>query len=168
MHFTEGTEPSPQQSQSGQGVGLRDPGADLGALCEKRFSSEKCDRCGLEGRRILWGGHNHALTSFSAKKWAVKDGDFCCLHFLRGRFSQPRTGGTTHSKNRGFLPSRAKVAVVAGAGKARSRASVTVLPPSFPLSLSHSSGLRLGEVCRAERKIKRKRKEQDHWARDRL
>jgi hypothetical protein len=41
MHFTEGTEPSPQQSQSGQGVGLRDPGADLGALCEKRFSSEK-------------------------------------------------------------------------------------------------------------------------------
>ena len=42
------------------------------------------------------------------------------------------------------------------------------LPPSFPLSLSHSSGLRLGVVCRAERKIKRKRKEQDHWARDRL
>ena len=41
MHFTEGTEPGPQQSQSGQGVGLRDPGADLGALCEKRFSSEK-------------------------------------------------------------------------------------------------------------------------------
>jgi hypothetical protein len=161
MHFTEGTEPSPQQSQSGQGVWLRDLGLDLCALCEKRFSSEKCDCCGLEGRKILWGGHNHALTSYSAKKWAVKDGDFCARHFLRGRFSQPRTGGTTHAKNRGFPPARVKVAFVAGAGKARSKASVTVLPPSFPLSLSHSSGLRLGEVCRPERKIKRKRKEQD-------
>ena len=161
MDFTEGSEPSPQQSQSGQGVGLRDPGADLCALCEKSFSSEKCDCCGLEGSRILWGGHNHGLTSFSAKKWAVKDGDFCARHFLRGRFSRPQTGGTTHAKNRGFFPSRVKVASVAGAGKARSRASVTVLPPSFPLSLAHSSGLRLGVVCRAERKIKRKRKGKD-------
>ena len=32
-HFTEGTEPSPQKAQSGQGVGLRELGADLGALC---------------------------------------------------------------------------------------------------------------------------------------
>jgi hypothetical protein len=95
---------------------------------------------------------------FFGKKWAVKDGDFCARHFLRGRFSRPQTGGTTHAKNRGFPPSRVKVAVVAGAGKARSRASVTVLPPSFLLSLAHSSGLRLGVVCRAERKIKRKRK----------
>ena len=119
------------------------------------------NKTGGTGRKILWGGRNHALTSFSAKKWAVKDGDFCARHFLRGRFSQPQTGGTTHSKNRGFFPSRAKVAVVAGAGKARSRASVTVLPPSFPLSLAHSSGLRLGVVCRAERNIKRKRKGND-------
>jgi len=111
-----------------------------------------------EGTRILWVGRNHALTSFSAKKWAVKDGDFCARHFLRGRFSEPPKGGTTHAKNRGFFTSRATVAVVAGAGKARSRASVTVLPPSFPLALAHSSGLRLGVVCRAERKIKRKRK----------
>ena len=115
----------------------------------------------VEGRKILWGGRNHALTSFSAKKWAVKDGDFCARHFLLGRFSQPQTGGTTHAKNRGFPPSRVKVALVAGAGKARSRASVTVVPPSFPLSLAHSSGLRLGVVCRAERKIKRKRKGKD-------
>jgi len=43
MHFTEGKEPSPQKSQSGQGVWLRDLGSDLCALCEKRFSSEKCD-----------------------------------------------------------------------------------------------------------------------------
>ena len=41
MHLTKGTEPGPQRSQSGHGVGLRDLGADLGALCEKRFSSEK-------------------------------------------------------------------------------------------------------------------------------
>ena len=45
-----------------------------------------------------------------------------------------------------------------------------VVPPIFPLSLyrSHSSGLRRGEVCRPERNIKRKRKENDDWARDRL
>ena len=90
------------------------------------------NKTGGTGRKILWGGRDHALTSFSAKKWAVKDGDFCARHFLRGRFSQPQTGGTTHSKNRGFFPSRAKVAVAAGAGKARSRASVTV--PSAKLS----------------------------------
>ncbi len=47
MHFTEGTEPSPQKSRSGQGVWLRDLGSDLCAPCEKRFSSEKCDCCGL-------------------------------------------------------------------------------------------------------------------------
>jgi hypothetical protein len=46
--------------------------------------------------------------------------------------------------------------------------SVKVVPPIFPLSLSDSSGLRLGETCRPERKIKRKRKENDYWARDRL
>ena len=44
-HFTEGTEPSPQKAQSGQGVGLRDLGADLGALWAKRFSSEQGDCC---------------------------------------------------------------------------------------------------------------------------
>ena len=43
MHFTEGTEPSPQRPQSGQGAWLRDLGSDLGALCDKRISSEKCD-----------------------------------------------------------------------------------------------------------------------------
>lgn len=42
MYFTEGTEPSTQSSQSGQGVWLRDLGSDLCALCEKRISSEKC------------------------------------------------------------------------------------------------------------------------------
>jgi len=47
MHFTESTEPSPQKSQSGQGVWLCDLGSDLCALCEKRLSSEKCDWCGL-------------------------------------------------------------------------------------------------------------------------
>ena len=31
--------------------------------------------------QILWVGHNHPPTSDPAKKWAVKDGDFCCLHF---------------------------------------------------------------------------------------
>ena len=49
--------------------------------------------------------------------------------------------------------------------------------PSRPANLSlfllivlirHASGLRLGEACRPERKIKRKRKENDDWARDRL
>ena len=34
LHFTEGTEPSPQRPQSGQGAWLRDLGSDLGALCE--------------------------------------------------------------------------------------------------------------------------------------
>ena len=43
MHFTEGTEPSPQKSQNAIRVWLRDLGSDLCALCEKRFSSEKCD-----------------------------------------------------------------------------------------------------------------------------
>ena len=37
MHFTEGTEPSPQKSQSGQAVWLRELGSDLCALCEKDF-----------------------------------------------------------------------------------------------------------------------------------
>ena len=37
MHFTESTAPSPQKSQSGQGVWLRALGADLGALWEKDF-----------------------------------------------------------------------------------------------------------------------------------
>jgi len=48
--------------------------------------------------------------------------------------------------------------------------SVKDVPPIFPLSLdlSHSSGLRLGEACRPEREIKRKKKEKDYWARDRL
>ena len=55
-----------------------------------------------EGRKILWGGRNHGLAAYSAKKWAVKDGDFCARHFLPGRFSEPQTGGTTHAKNRGF------------------------------------------------------------------
>jgi hypothetical protein len=37
LHFTQGTEPSAQWSQSGQRVGLRDLGSNLGALCEKDF-----------------------------------------------------------------------------------------------------------------------------------
>jgi len=37
MHFTESTEPSPQKSQSGQGVWLRDLGSGLCALWEKDF-----------------------------------------------------------------------------------------------------------------------------------
>jgi len=68
----------------------------------------------------------------------------------------------------GFLPVTGKSRFCGWGGKSPEQGSVTVVPPSFPLSLSHSSGLRLGEVCRPERKIKRKRKEQDHWARDRL
>jgi len=46
MYFTEGTEPSPQKSQSGQGVWLR---GGFGPRCAlwKRFASEKCDWCGL-------------------------------------------------------------------------------------------------------------------------
>ena len=45
-------------------------------------------------------GHHDALTSYSAKKCAVKEGDCCSLHFLLGRFSKPQTGGTTHSRKR--------------------------------------------------------------------
>jgi len=37
MHFTESTEPSPQKSQSGQGVWLRDLGSGLCVLWEKDF-----------------------------------------------------------------------------------------------------------------------------------
>ena len=48
--------------------------------------------------------------------------------------------------------------------------SVKVVPPIFPLFLylSDSSGLRLGEACRPERKIKKEKQEKDYWARDRL
>ena len=35
----------------------------------------------VEGSRILWVRHNHPPTSDPAKKWAVKDGDFCSRHF---------------------------------------------------------------------------------------
>ncbi len=41
MHFTEGTEPSPQKSQSGQAVWLRELGSDLCALCEKKIFFRK-------------------------------------------------------------------------------------------------------------------------------
>lgn len=37
---TEGTEPSPQRTQSGQGVWLRVLGLDLSALCENSFVQE--------------------------------------------------------------------------------------------------------------------------------
>ena len=36
----------------------------------------------IEGRKISWAGHDHAPTSDPAKKWAVKDGDFCSRHFF--------------------------------------------------------------------------------------
>jgi hypothetical protein len=57
----------------------------------------------VEGRKILLIRHNPSLTSYSAKKCAVKDGDFCSLHFSLGRFFEPQTGGTTHPRNRGFF-----------------------------------------------------------------
>jgi len=34
----------------------------------------------VEGRNILWVGPNLSLTSYSAKKCAVKEGDCCALH----------------------------------------------------------------------------------------
>ena len=68
MHFTEGKEPSPQKSQSGQGVWLRDLGSDLCALCEKRFSSEKCDCCGLNGEGTAEGGESAAEEAKNAKR----------------------------------------------------------------------------------------------------
>jgi hypothetical protein len=64
------------------------------------FPINKTAGRGQEDFRV---GHNHALTSFSAKKCAVKDGDFCALDFLPRRFSPPQTGGTTNSGNRGFF-----------------------------------------------------------------
>ncbi len=57
----------------------------------------------VEGRKILWVGHHHSLIFYSAKKCAVKDGDFCFLHFSLGRFSEPQTGGTSNSRKRGFF-----------------------------------------------------------------
>ena len=59
MQFTEGAEPSPKGSQSGQGIGLRDLGSDLGALCEKRFSSETCDCCQRARRADRNGAERH-------------------------------------------------------------------------------------------------------------
>jgi hypothetical protein len=44
----------------------------------------------VEGSRILWVGNNHAPTSDPAKKWAVKDGDFCFRHF------NPSPDGNAH------------------------------------------------------------------------
>jgi len=46
MPFTGGTEPSLQRPPSGQDAWLRDLGSKLGALDDKRISSDKCDGCG--------------------------------------------------------------------------------------------------------------------------
>ena len=51
-HFTEGTEPSPQKAQSGHGVGLRELGADLGALCAKRFFQKGLIAAGERPRAV--------------------------------------------------------------------------------------------------------------------
>ena len=35
----------------------------------------------IGGRKISWAGHDRPPTPDPAKKWAVKDGDFCSRHF---------------------------------------------------------------------------------------
>ena len=58
------------------------PGSSTRSLPSARHRSTvfRLMKAPVEGRNILWVGPNLSLTSYSAKKCAVKEGDCCALH----------------------------------------------------------------------------------------